>query len=133
MFSLQPPRHISTLPEFTVPRRPIDGELAPGADIDCGSISTSRVSPPISWQVLSICIGSAIQVALVFAPLLVIISWFIGRPMNLVFSNPLHLFAIAGAAFIVNAIARDGETTWFEGLLLVGVYVLFGLAFFFTG
>jgi hypothetical protein len=24
---------------------------------------------------------------------------------------------------------RNGETTWFEGLLLVGVYVLFGLSF----
>ena len=34
---------------------------------------------------------------------------------------------------IVNAIAGDGETTWFEGLLLVGVYVLLALAFFFTG
>lgn len=83
--------------------------------------------------VLNICIGSAIQVALVVAPLLVIISWFMGHPLNLVFSNPLHLFAIAGTALIVNAIARDGETTWFEGLLLLGVYVLFGLAFFFTG
>jgi Ca2+:H+ antiporter len=83
--------------------------------------------------VLNICISSAIQVGLVVAPLLVIISWLMGRPMNLVFSNPLHLFAIAGTAFIVDAIARDGETTWFEGLLLVGVYVLFGLAFFFSG
>jgi Ca2+:H+ antiporter len=82
---------------------------------------------------LNICIGSAIQVALVVAPLLVLISAFIGRPMNLVFHNPLYLFAIASTAFVVNAIARDGETTWFEGLLLVGVYVLFGLAFFFTG
>ncbi len=83
--------------------------------------------------VLSICISSAIQVGLVIAPLLVIISWLLGRPMNLVFSNPLHLFAIAATAFIVNAIARDGETTWLEGLLLVGVYILFGLAFFFSG
>jgi Ca2+:H+ antiporter len=83
--------------------------------------------------VFSICIGSAVQMALVLAPLLVIISWALGRPMTLVFSNPLHLFAIASTALIVNAVARDGETTWFEGLLLVGVYVLFGLAFFFTG
>ena len=83
--------------------------------------------------VLQICIGSAIQVALVLAPLLVLVSWFIGTPMNLVFSNPLHLFAIASTALIVNSIARDGETTWFEGVLLVGVYVLFGLAFFFLG
>ena len=83
--------------------------------------------------VLNICISSAIQVGLVIAPLLVIISWLMGRPMNLVFSNPLHLFAIAGTALIVNAVARDGETTWFEGLLLLGVYALFGMAFFFAG
>jgi Ca2+:H+ antiporter len=82
---------------------------------------------------LNICIGSAIQVALVVAPLLVLISAFLGRPMNLVFHNPLYLFALASTAFVVNAIARDGETAWFEGLLLVGVYILFGLGFFFTG
>lgn len=81
----------------------------------------------------SICVGTAIQTALVVAPLLVIISWFMRRPMTLVFSNPLHLFAIAGTTFAVNAVARDSETTWFEGLLLVGVYVLFAIAFFFSG
>src|SRR6202035_1679477 len=32
MFSLQPPRHISTLPKITVRRRAIDGELAPESD-----------------------------------------------------------------------------------------------------
>ena len=83
--------------------------------------------------VLQICIGSAIQIALVVAPVLVILSWLIGQPMTLVFSNPLHLFAIAGTALIVSSVARDGETTWFEGVLLAGVYCLFGLAFFFSG
>jgi Ca2+:H+ antiporter len=82
--------------------------------------------------VFSICIGSAIQMALVVAPLLVLISWLIGHPMTLVFGNPLDLLAIAGSAFAVRAIAADGETSWFEGLLLIGVYVLFGLAFFFV-
>jgi Ca2+:H+ antiporter len=81
---------------------------------------------------MSICIGSSIQIALVVAPLLVILSWLIGSPMTLVFENPIELFAIAGTTFIVNAIAGDGETTWFEGVLLIGVYVLFGLAFFFV-
>ena len=81
--------------------------------------------------VMSICIGSAIQMALVVAPLLVILSWALGRPMNLIF-GPLDLFAIAGTAFIVNAVAGDGETTWFEGVLLIGVYVLLASAFFFA-
>jgi Ca2+:H+ antiporter len=82
--------------------------------------------------VLNICVGSAIQVALVVAPLLVLVSWAIGHPMTLVFSSALDLFAIACAAFIVNSVSRDGETTWFEGVLLVGVYLLFGLAFFYV-
>lgn len=82
--------------------------------------------------VMSICIGSAIQVALVVAPLLVILSWLIGSPMTLIFKDPLDLFAIAGTAFIVNAITGDGETTWFEGVLLIGVYVVLGIAFFFA-
>jgi Ca2+:H+ antiporter len=78
--------------------------------------------------VFTICIGSAIQTALV----VVLASWLIGQPMNLVFSSPLDLFAIADAAFIVRSVAADGETTWFEGLLLIGVYLLFALAYFFV-
>jgi Ca2+:H+ antiporter len=83
--------------------------------------------------VMSICVGSAIQVALVIAPLLVIASWLIGRPMTLVFPDALDLFAVASTAFIVNAISSDGQTTWFEGVLLIGVYILIATAFFFLG
>ena len=82
--------------------------------------------------VMTITVGSSIQVALLLAPVMVIVSHLIGKPMNLVFANPLELIAIAGVAFSVNAIAHDGETTWFEGLLLVAVYVLLGFAFFFA-
>jgi Ca2+:H+ antiporter len=81
--------------------------------------------------VFGMCVGSAIQIALVVAPVLVLASWVIGHPMNLVFGSPLDLFAIASTAFIVRSVAADGETTWFEGLLLVGVYVLFALGFYF--
>ncbi len=80
--------------------------------------------------VMSITVGSTIQVALLLAPLLVIVSHFLGTPMNLVFSNPLELIAIAGVTFAVNAIAEDGETTWFEGVLLLAVYVVLGMAFY---
>jgi Ca2+:H+ antiporter len=82
--------------------------------------------------VMSICLGSSIQIALVTAPVLVLVSYAIGRPMDLVFSNPLELAAIAGSAFAVNSIALDGETTWFEGVMLVAIYALLALAFFFV-
>ena len=52
--------------------------------------------------------------------------------MTLVFSNPLGLSAIAGAASAVNTIAANGGTTWFQDVLLVGIYVLLRLAFFFV-
>jgi len=83
--------------------------------------------------VMSICVGSALQVALVIAPLLVIASWLIGHPMTLAFPNVLDLFAVASTALIVNAISSDGQTTWFEGVLLIGVYILIATAFFFMG
>ena len=56
--------------------------------------------------VMSICIGSAIQIALVVAPLLVILSWLIGSPMTLVFRSPLDLFAIASAASSSTSLRR---------------------------
>jgi Ca2+:H+ antiporter len=80
--------------------------------------------------VMSITVGSTIQVGMLVAPILVLLSYRLGHPMNLVFGNPIELIAIAGAAFIVNSIAQDGETTWFEGVLLLAVYLLFALAFF---
>lgn len=81
--------------------------------------------------VMTITVGSTIQIALLVAPLLVITSWFMGTPMDLVFANPIELVAIAAVAFAVNSIAQDGETTWFEGVLLLAVYALLALSFFF--
>jgi len=82
--------------------------------------------------VLRITLGSSIQIALMMAPLLVLVSYFLGHPMDLVFANPLELIAVSGVAFTVNAIAHDGETDWFEGVLLLGVYAILVLAFFFA-
>ncbi len=82
--------------------------------------------------VMTTTVGSSIQVALLVAPLLVLGSYLIGKPMDLVFNNTIELIAIAGVAFAVNAIAQDGETTWFEGVLLIAVYLLLALAFFFV-
>jgi Ca2+:H+ antiporter len=80
---------------------------------------------------LSIAIGSSIQIALLVAPVLVFVSWIIGDPMSLVFT-PLEITGIALAVFTVDMIASDGETTWFEGVQLLAVYVILALAFYFV-
>lgn len=65
------------------------------------------------------------------APILVILSFVIGKSMDLVLNNQLELVALIGAVLIANPVARDGETNWLEGFMLLGVYLILGIAFFF--
>ena len=79
---------------------------------------------------VQIAVGSSLQIALFIAPLLLFLSYAIGPgPMDLVFT-PLEVAAVAISVIVVGQIAGDGETHWMEGVLLLGVYVLLGLAFF---
>lgn len=80
---------------------------------------------------VTIALGSTTQIALLVAPLLVVLSFVIGKPMDLVLNNSLELVALIGAVLIANSVARDGETNWLEGFMLLGVYIILGIAFFF--
>jgi Ca2+:H+ antiporter len=81
---------------------------------------------------VNIAIGSSGQVALFVAPILVIASYFIGPyPLALVF-NGFELGAIVIAILVANYVIQDGESTWFEGVQLLAVYIVFGLAFYFA-
>jgi Ca2+:H+ antiporter len=80
---------------------------------------------------ISIALGATIQIALLVAPALVLISFLIGQPMDLVIHRPLELVGLIGATLITASVARDGETNWLEGAMLLGVYLLLALAFFF--
>jgi len=80
---------------------------------------------------IQIALGATIQIALLVAPLLVILSFVIGQPMDLVIHRPLELVGLIGATLITASVARDGETNWLEGAMLLGVYLLLALAFFF--
>lgn len=78
---------------------------------------------------VEIAIGSSLQIALFVAPVLVIVSWLFGNTMNIVFTT-VELAAIAVSVFIAKSISRDGSTNWYEGVLLLIVYVILGIAFF---
>ncbi|MBR8828369.1 MAG: calcium/proton exchanger [Gomphosphaeria aponina SAG 52.96 = DSM 107014] len=79
---------------------------------------------------VSVAMGSSLQIALFVAPVLVIIGWFIGQPMDLDF-NPFELVAVAVAVLIANSISFDGNSNWLEGSLLLATYAIVALAFFF--
>jgi len=79
---------------------------------------------------LAVSLGSSLQIALFVAPLLVFISLLFERQLLLVF-NTFELIALFSASLVAALIAQDGESNWLEGVVLLAVYVILGLAFFF--
>jgi Ca2+:H+ antiporter len=81
---------------------------------------------------VNIAIGSGAQIALFVAPILVLCSFFIGPgPMPLVF-NGFELGGVLIAVLIARYVTVEGRSNWFEGLLLLGVYVILGIAFYYA-
>ncbi|HET8813370.1 MAG TPA: calcium/proton exchanger [Solirubrobacterales bacterium] len=81
---------------------------------------------------VNIAIGSSAQIALFVAPVIVIASFFLGpHPLALVF-NGFELAAILIAVLVASQVTGDGESNWFEGVQLLALYFLFGLAFYFA-
>ncbi|KAH7161501.1 calcium/proton exchanger [Dactylonectria macrodidyma] len=73
------------------------------------------------------CLGPSIQTALFNGPLVVLIGWVIGKPMDLNF----EIFMIALlvlSILVVGNFLRDGESNWLEGALLVVIYVIIAIA-----
>jgi Ca2+:H+ antiporter len=80
---------------------------------------------------LSIAIGSSVQVALFVAPLLVLVSLFLGpAPMDLAFPAGLVLIVLL-SVLITSQVAGDGRSDWLKGLQLLAVYLVLGLSYFF--
>lgn len=79
--------------------------------------------------VINIAVGSSLQVALLVAPVLVFASYAIGTPLDLLFST-FEIAAVVLSVAIVCLIAIDGESNWMEGVLLLAVYAILGLAFY---
>jgi Ca2+:H+ antiporter len=81
---------------------------------------------------VNIAVGSSAQVALFVTPVLVFLSFVIGpHPMALVF-NGYEVAAMLLAVIIANFTTQEGESNWFEGLQLLGVYVVLGVVFAFA-
>ncbi len=71
------------------------------------------------------------QIALFVALLLVFLSYVIGpRPMDLLFTS-LEVVAVGLSVGIMALISNDGESHWMEGVQLLAVYIILGIAFFF--
>ena len=100
-----------------------------------GNAAEHWVAVAVAWKqqmdlAMNIAIGSAAQVALFVAPVLMLCSFFVGPfPMPLVF-NGSEVAAMIGAAWMTSYLVHEGRTNWFEGLKLLAAYVLVGIVFF---
>lgn len=79
---------------------------------------------------VSVAMGSSLLVALLVAPILVIVGQVIGQPMDLNF-NLFEVVAVAIAVIVANLISLDGRSNWLEGMLLLATYAVLGAAFYF--
>jgi Ca2+:H+ antiporter len=85
---------------------------------------------------MTITYQSSLQIALFATPVLVLFGamFTAGSPgpngMNLVFP-PMEVAAILLSVAIVIVLGINGETNWFEGVLLLGVYAILAITFFY--
>ncbi|MCC6179611.1 MAG: calcium/proton exchanger [Chloroflexi bacterium] len=78
---------------------------------------------------LAIAAGSSTQIALFVGPALVFFSLVLGHPLNLIFT-PLELVILGLTTAIFAYICLDGESNWLEGVQLLAIYLMAGMAFF---
>ena len=84
----------------------------------------------LSETSLAIAAGSSTQIALLVAPLLVLLGLVFGHWLTLVF-HPLEIVAVGTAAVIFTVVSIDGESNWLEGVQLLTLYVMLAVVFFF--
>jgi Ca2+:H+ antiporter len=82
-----------------------------------------------SEYAFSIVLNSPIQIALVLAPVLVIVSQVFGLASLTLVLSPMLVVCLLLAIVLAAFIAFDGESTWLEGASLVALYGIIATAF----
>jgi len=77
---------------------------------------------------ISVIISSSLQVALALTPALVFISLLFSTHLTLVF-QPLLALVLLISAILGALVVNDGESTWQEGVVLVGFYTVVATSF----
>ena len=82
-----------------------------------------------SEYAFSIVLNSPLQIALVLAPVLVIVSQVFGLASLTLVLSPMLVVCLLLAIILAAFIAFDGESTWLEGASLIALYAIIATAF----
>jgi Ca2+:H+ antiporter len=77
---------------------------------------------------IGIAIGSSVQIALLVAPVMVLVAWVAGVDLSLEFGL-LETVATFFSVLVANSLLSDGRTNWLEGAMLLGTYLILAVAF----
>jgi len=77
---------------------------------------------------LGVALGSSMQIALLVTPFLVILGWIIDEDMTLHFET-FETVVFFVSVLVVTYVVQDGKSNWLEGSMLLGLYIIIGLAF----
>jgi Ca2+:H+ antiporter len=78
---------------------------------------------------LSVILNSPLQIALVLAPVLVLLSPVIGGATFTLVFPPLLVTTVVASILAVSFVIVDGESDWLEGCALLGLYTVIAAAF----
>jgi len=78
---------------------------------------------------LSVILNSPLQIALVLAPALVLLSYVIGGAAFTLVFPPLLVTTLVASVLAVAFIIIDAESVWLEGAALLGLYVVIAASF----
>ena len=78
---------------------------------------------------ISVILNSSLQVALGLTPVLVLLSLVLGGTHLTLVLPPLLVAALGLTAILTTVIIYDGESTWLEGLALIGLYGIIAVSF----
>ena len=73
---------------------------------------------------ISVILNSSLQVALALVPVLVLASLVMGGPTLTLVVSPLLVAALSLTAVLAAVVVIDGESTWLEGVALIGLYAI---------
>ncbi|HEV8358908.1 MAG TPA: calcium/proton exchanger [Candidatus Thermoplasmatota archaeon] len=101
-------------------------------------IITNSVEIATAWRMarkdhmnvaIQVATGSGIQVMLFVTPILVFLSLLLPTGLLSLEFPMAMVVAVGMAAVLVNIVASDGESTWYEGVLLLALYAIVASVF----
>lgn len=99
-----------------------------------GNAVENAVGVRLAWRektdhALAVILGSPLQIAVVLAPALVLLSPALGGPAFTLVFSPMLMASVAVSVGVVAFLVSDGVSDWLEGATMIGLYVLIAAAF----